>query len=250
MSTILKALRKLEEEKRAVVPGDLPGQVLAGRTAAPRRVRSALLVATGVAGGMLLAILALAGVMWLMKPAPDASLVQEALPAAATVETVATMPVQPQEHLPATPVEAGTTAAPGTPGAGADKDHPRAAPAKAAAPASPPPAALSRPVALTGRDEPAQQASMAPTASLPTGEQVNVADIALPPPGKVWTAPTLLVTEIFPANAAGGRMALVNGLPVMEGTRVDGALVKEIRAGEVLFESDGRSIAVPLHTAE
>jgi hypothetical protein len=91
---------------------------------------------------------------------------------------------------------------------------------------------------------------MAPAVPLPTGEQVNVAEIVLPPPGKVWAAPTLLVTEIFPASAAGGRMALVNGLPVMEGTRVDGALVIEIRAGEVLFESAGRSIAVPLRTAE
>jgi hypothetical protein len=247
MSTILKALRKLEEEKRAAAPGDLPGQVLAGRTAAPRRARSAQLVAAGVAGGLLLAVLALAGITWLQKPAPDASLVQEALPAAAAVETLATMPVQPQEQSPATPAAAGPTASQGAPGPGAAKDYPRAAPVKTAVPASPP-AVLSRPGALTGRDEPAQAASMAPAVPLPAVEQVNVADIVLPPPGKVWTAPALLVTEIFPANAAGGRMALVNGLPVMEGTRVDGALVKEIRAGEVLFESDGRSFAVPLRT--
>jgi hypothetical protein len=72
----------------------------------------------------------------------------------------------------------------------------------------------------------------------------------LPPSGAGWTAPHLRVTEIFPANAAGGRMALVNGLPVMEGTRVDDALVREIRAGEVLFEIDGRSVTVPLHSGE
>jgi hypothetical protein len=57
------------------------------------------------------------------------------------------------------------------------------------------------------------------------------------------------VTEIFPASEGSGRMAVVNGLPVMEGTRVDGSLVREIRSGEVLFEVDGNNVVVPLQSA-
>jgi len=41
-----------------------------------------------------------------------------------------------------------------------------------------------------------------------------------------------------------------HGLPVMEGTRVEGFLVKEIRAGEVLFEGNGSNIVVPLRRGD
>ena len=71
----------------------------------------------------------------------------------------------------------------------------------------------------------------------------------LPPAGRQWTAPQLEVSDILGGTGSGSRMAVVNGLPVMEGTRVDNALVKEIRDGQVLFEIDGRSVVVPQRAA-
>lgn len=249
MSTILKALRKLEEEKRMASPRDLPGQVLTERVAAPRRARSALLLVTGVATGLLLAILGGAGVFWLKGPAPEVSPHQQVLPAASAVESSGPLAVLPQERLPATPVEAKPTRSPVAPGSDAVKDRPHHGPATtttATLPAAVPPTVLARP----DRHVPEQGGSALPAGEGATVAQASVASTVLPPPGAVWTAPHLQVTEIFPANAAGGRMALVNGLPVMEGTRVDNALVKEVRAGEVLFEIDGRSVAVPLRPVE
>lgn len=249
MSTILKALRKLEEEKRTAVPRDLPGQVLAERVVTPRRTRSAWLVATGVAGGLLLAVMVGAGVVWLKGTAPEFRQNEKALPTAGVVDTASPVPVQPQEPLPATPVEAKPKGPQVAPSSDSVKDNTPDAPAMVASTASVPPAALSRPAMSTDRNTPEQGSNTVPAGGVPPREQATTG-VVLPPPAVTWTAPRLLVTEIFSANAAGGRMALVNGLPVMEGTRVEDALVKEIRAGEVLFEIDGRSVAVPLHPGE
>jgi len=41
-------------------------------------------------------------------------------------------------------------------------------------------------------------------------------------------------------------MAVVNGLPVMDGTMVEDAVVEEIRADHVLFLIQGKVVAVPL----
>jgi hypothetical protein len=244
MSTILKALRKLEEEQRVAAPRDLPGQILAERAAAPRRAHSALLVGTGVAGGLLLALLVGVGVHWLQGDAPEGSPPPRVAPAASVAESSGPLAVQAEEHPSARPVEARAGGSPVA--SGTDLRHgsaPGAAIQDVSAPAS-------RPVAATIREAPARRGSMLPAGKEPAVAQVSVASPVLPPPGAVMTAPHLRVTEIFPAVATGGRMALVNGLPVMEGTRVDDALVKEVRAGEVLFEIDGRSVAVPLRPGE
>jgi len=41
-------------------------------------------------------------------------------------------------------------------------------------------------------------------------------------------------------------MAVVNGLPVMEGTMVADAVVEEIRADRVMFLIQGKVVTVPL----
>jgi hypothetical protein len=76
-------------------------------------------------------------------------------------------------------------------------------------------------------------------------KEVQVERRELPAPGLQWTAPHLEVSDILPASG-GGRMAIVNGLPVMEGTMVESALVREIRADQVVFDIAGKSIVVPL----
>ena len=67
----------------------------------------------------------------------------------------------------------------------------------------------------------------------------------IPAPGQQWSAPQLVVSEIL-ADAGGGRMAIVNGLPVMEGTMVEDALVRTIATDRVVFVIDGKTVAVPV----
>jgi len=55
----------------------------------------------------------------------------------------------------------------------------------------------------------------------------------------------LLVSEIFYQDAVNS-MAVVNDLPVMVGSHVDSAVVKEISADQVLFEIDGKVFTVPV----
>ena len=85
----------------------------------------------------------------------------------------------------------------------------------------------------------------AQASSSPVVKQVHLEKQEIPAPGQQWAAPHLTVSDIVPASG-GGHMAIVNGLPVMEGTMVDDAVVREIRAGLVVFEIDGKSVAVPL----
>jgi hypothetical protein len=194
--------------------------------------------------GLLLALLVGVGVHWLQGDAPEGSPPPQVAPAASVAESSGPLAVQAEEHPSARPVEARAGGSPVA--SGTDLRHgsaPGAAIQDVSAPAS-------RPVAATIREAPARRGSMLPAGKEPAVAQVSVASPVLPPPGAVMTAPHLRVTEIFPAVATGGLMALVNGLPVMEGTRVDDALVKEVRAGEVLFEIDGRSVAVPLRPGE
>lgn len=58
-----------------------------------------------------------------------------------------------------------------------------------------------------------------------------------------------LVSEIV-YLADGGSMAVVNDLPVMEGTMVDGALLKQILADRIVLELDGRQVEVGLTTTQ
>lgn len=55
---------------------------------------------------------------------------------------------------------------------------------------------------------------------------------------------SLLVTEIFHQQDNANSMAVVNDLPVMIGSHVDSAVVTEIRPDSVLFNIDGKSFAV------
>jgi hypothetical protein len=74
---------------------------------------------------------------------------------------------------------------------------------------------------------------------------VQVERRELPPPGQQWSVRHLVVSDILPASG-GERMAIVNGLPVMTGTVVEDAVVREILPDRVIFEIDGKHVAVPL----
>jgi hypothetical protein len=93
---------------------------------------------------------------------------------------------------------------------------------------------------------PAQHAAAAPPLLEAPPAEVKVTDRQIPPPGQQWSTPHLAVSDIFPPSAGSGWMAVVNGLPVMEGTMVEDAVVEEIRADRVLFLIQGKVVAVPL----
>ncbi len=233
MSTILKALKKLEEEKRAAAPETLLGQILVDRGARRRPARSVLLVSAGVAGGLLLALLAGSGIFWLKSPSPVASVAAPAQP----------LPAEPTVVAAAEPGAAASS--PAAPGAKVLSEITTAV--DRPVPAAPVlPQAVTVPLG-TGEQVPA---GLAPAGRDMSPQQVRVDGPQLPPAGQPRAALNLEISEIFPASDAGGAMALVNGLPVMEGTWVDDALVKEIRRGEVLFEIAGRTVVVPLRTAD
>ena len=79
---------------------------------------------------------------------------------------------------------------------------------------------------------------------------VETGDIPRPGYEKAGSEPTpelpFRVTEIFYADEKGASMAVVNDLPVMEGTLVDGAMLKEIHPDHIIFEIEGFQLNVPL----
>lgn len=227
MSTILKALKKLEEEQRAGTPLPLDSRIVAGRGQPAAGRRGGLPVALGVAGGGVAALLAVAAWFWLQPPpAPPA----RQLPALAA-SGGSPLSAPPLQAKPVTPAPA-----------------PAGIPATLPAPRqdNPPPA----PEASSPVHTPAASAPVPTVVSAPPPEatpaQVTIVDRQIPEPGRQWGAPHLSVTEIFAPSAGGEWMAVVNDLPVMAGTTVEGALVERIERDRVLFSLDGRQVAIPL----
>lgn len=257
MSSILKALKKLEEEQAgrpaAVSRHRSGGQFLAPHGA--RRWRPWLLVAGGVGCGLLLA-----GAAYLLSsqpdplpvpaPAPNAAVSSGPAPPVAKTTPAASPPLEPVKGAPpqaavvpppvvaTSPAKAGpVAAAPAAARPPAVAASPAPVRPVAAVPATPPPLATTAPQSATGKAE-----------TLPAPEAVKELQVEhreIPAPGQQWIAPHLEVSDILPASG-GGRMAIVNGLPVMEGTIVENAVVREIGAGQVVFDIDGKSIVVPV----
>ncbi len=226
MSTILKALKKLEEEQRAGAPLPLDSRIVSERGRAAGARRSGLPMVLGVIGGGLAVSLAVAGWFWLKPPAD----IPVALVPVAVISGEAPPPARPRPE---------PTAAP----APAPLDSP--APVVPSRPESSPAAPQAQPVAPPATVSAAPLQGSSPFADA-TPLQVTVADRQIPEAGRQWVAPHLSVTEIFPPAAGGEWMAVVNDLPIMAGTTVEGALVERIERDRVLFSLDGRQIAVPL----
>lgn len=234
MSSILKALKKLEEEQAgrpAASPSGSGGQFVAPPRAGRRPV---LLLVVGIGAGLLLAggLYALLGERSAFSPATSSSpLVEKPADSSATV-------------APATDL-AASKAAP----AGPERTPPAVTPALNAAPQE----AIRRP-AVTEPVKAGRAVAVAPApvagkikTEVRSGnvEQIQVERREIPAPGQQWAASHLTVSEILP-DSGGGRMAIVNDLPVMEGTIVEDAVVKEIHPDRVLFVIDGKSVVVPL----
>jgi hypothetical protein len=245
MSTILKALKKLEDEKRAAVPVNLAARIVAESSTVRRSSQSVLLITAGATGGLLLAAAVICGWFWLRSAEPDGGPVKvaaESVPSAPLASVAAPAPIREQ---PATTGQGSVVNAPSPPAGNAAEQRPIAAPAPSSARLS-----EAAPVPLlpapTGPSVPAQLAVATPPSGEPSPPEIIVTDRQIPPPGQQWSTPHLEVTEIFPPSAGSDWMAVVNGLPVMAGTMVDDAVVEEIRADRVLFLIQGKVVAVPL----
>jgi hypothetical protein len=236
MSSILKALKRLEEEQTGRAASSSAGSH--GQFVAPMRAgQPLLLLILGVGAGLLVAggLYAAFGRSGISNASP---VVQEqkvdvaATLSAPIVETIrvasasSMAPVQSAVSVPATPAQ---TIVP----------------------------VLSQPAAKTVSAKPemrSQTEILSPARSEPRAlaetrgdpvEPMQIEHREIPAPGQQWAAPHLTVSDILPA-AGGGRMAIVNGMPVMEGTMIDEVLVENIGENQVVFVVEGRTVTVPL----
>jgi hypothetical protein len=240
MSTILKALRRLEEERSArsarALRDDVvaPGRAAPARTVAARRSRRAWL--QGAAAG-----LALAAIAWAFWPRAEAP---PAAPAASAPPPVASAPPAPAAFAPLPPVAAPSlqSVAPEAP-----QPEPLDAPAAAVAPspATPPaPAriAVSRAAAESERErmraaERRRVEDAAAAAPAPAAEEEPV--VVRPRSG-----PEITVARTIWHPAPERRVAVVEPpggarREVHEGDTVDDYRVVRIEPSGVVFERDG-----------
>jgi len=237
VSTILKALKKLEKEKARQSGGEvnLVQDILLGTNAAEARRRASwpipllailLLVAGGV-GGMVL-------VSWLR---PSTTLMDRvsAPPGMGPVggeipnrsgEPVVSAPVSAIPHTPASPPRADLEPVP--------------------VPVEPtkPVVAQQRSAAPPAQAKPVQ--SPEPSAAPPA----RAKPVHAPEPSAAPPRPDLVVSGIVYQEDPAGRMAVINDLPVMAGTIVAEAMVEEILQDRVVFSFAGERFEIPLKPSE
>jgi general secretion pathway protein B len=224
MSSILKALKKLEEEKARGREGsvDIARDILRGTS---RRQTGPAWLLPALAAAVLLIAVAVA-VVGLLRREPEALVAPllaspERAPApVATSPPPATDPPVQEVRLPPSPAAA----------TGAQTAARRAASVVSAEPPTPAATAVS----------PAP-ASKPPTVSAAPAEPAAEAPAAASPP-----RPRLAVSAIAFQADREGRLAVVNDLPVMEGTAVEGMTVEEILPDRVRFSRQGQSFEVAL----
>lgn len=219
MSSILKALRKLEEEKARSEGGtpDIARNIL--RTG-PRPKRNPWILPGSVAA--LFLVFGLTGYILGGKAEFAPPPTEPPLPAVAPAE-----PAPPATEPPV--------------------------PAADPPPVLPPPATLSEP---PGPPAPPAEAQKAIPSRPPSAAPLPDVSKAIPNPvenhsgiAEKETAgplPSLVLMGIAFQDEREGRMAIVNDLPVMEGTMIEGARVVEISRDRVRFDFSGRSFEVIL----
>jgi general secretion pathway protein B len=220
MSSILKALRKLEEEKRG------------GKLEAPDlRVDQGQSVAVGksllpLIVGVVLGALVVSLVFFWPTGAPQKpDLVQSVTPT--VLPPVVEPPVASPQVVTDPPPASQTAKTPQVTTA-------PARPAASVAPVVSEPV-VSRPVRMS--PAPADIAKPAAPVEVVVQQELPPETVALP------DGIRLNVTEIFYQDAVNS-MAVVNDLPVMVGSHVDAAVITEILTDRVLFEIDGKVYSV------
>lgn len=249
MSTILKALKKLEQERSGTtdhLSGQLAGHVQ-NRPESSRLRAGVLLV-----GGLLLGVLgACGGFLWMNAGTDDVPVA-----AMSSVDQPKQVPPEPARELVAEPVvrQADATSSPEPAGTASSSVESAAVPVapERRSPATPPVAVIETVIA---EPEPVMVAE----AKTVVGQTVavEVKEVSLPEDKVVSVEsqqpPLSVVPEALHVSAIffeqnGGSMAVVDDLPVMEGMMVNNVLVEKIFADKVHFRIDGTLLVIPLST--
>jgi general secretion pathway protein B len=199
MSSILKALRKLESDKSALGEGSVDiGRDILKRSyqASEERPRGTFLLVAAVA-------VAVAGVggVWLL--GQDSSVADSPPVARQVVDAVPAAPPEPETSIPPTAIDLPLpTSKPPTRSVAADIPEPSAV-----------------------------------VAAVPASQKTGGSLKAVPPVPLV--IPELQVEEIVYQAEPEARLAVVNDLPVMEGTTLDNVQVVEILPDRVRFSIQG-----------
>ncbi len=235
MSSILKALKKVEEEKAARLSGqtDISRAILPDRTSQNRRRPS-----MPVIGGVLLLALLILGVSVTLLRSRGTSTRMDA-------------PRHPAQPAPAVaPPSTPPVAGPSIPA------PPSPAPLVTREPASvqPPPLPMPRqqsprptsPQPLQTPPEPFSRPLPLPTATPQTPAETTARPAPVPASPQPHGVPTLRVSGIAWQKDSASRLAIVNGQPVGLGAAVSGATVDEIFPDLVRFSYKGEKIEVGL----
>lgn len=236
MSSILKALKKLEDEKTSRFPDSLNIDSDILKSSHESRKMSPL-------AALLLLLLMFGGgagaAYFIMKG--NAKQPVTAAPQPITVVTATpSSPVAPQAAKPAAPSAAKPAVA--KPVAAPVQKKPsavtaqKALPKKAATVAAKPPGAKPSPARST-----AQRSSDKALPAADTGSRSELPASA--------AVPTLRVNGIAFQNNSADSMAIINGIPVSNGSTVEGATVEEIKRDRVVFQRSGEKFEVKLGQA-
>jgi hypothetical protein len=234
MSSILKALKKVEEEKAARLSGqvEISRAILSDKTSGGGRRFPMPAVASAL---ILIILLAGAGVtLWRSSPPrPSASPRANAPRQPAQPPTEATTPPAASPSRPASPASAAVVTR--KPAAGQ--------------PPSPLPTtreqALTQPLRQTPTTPPSRPLP-APIAMPQTPVETPARTAPASAPPQAHTVPTLRVSGIAWQKDSASRLAIVNGQPVGLGAAVSGATVDEIFPDLVRFSYKGEKIEVGL----
>lgn len=234
MSSILKALRKLEEEKRGgkLKAPDL--RVDQGRPDTSARPLVPLVI--GAVSGMVLV-----GLIFLWLTGPQAKrdlLLNDTRVPATPVNTQAQRLPQTVVEQPLVSVPDATLPRPFAPDSGVAET-----PVLPAATASEPAKATSEPVSNSTAAIHVQGTGRTSAATTSQQSVIDVQQDLSPATAELPAGINLLVSEIFYQDDVNS-MAVVNDLPVMIGSHVDSAVVTEIHADRVLFQIDGQVYTV------
>lgn len=218
MSSILKALKKLEEDKAAHRPGELKLDAEIVRTDNPSRFFSAGAIVTSLlmlAGG--------SGVTYMYmkreKPPVISSQQRPPVPAVSEIKT---------EQLPAAVVVPAENQKKPAHSEASRLLHQPPKPGRASITIPAPRPA--KPVVVSKTADPAKPSK----SPLPQVSE-SVKDV-----------PTLRVNGIAFQNSAADSMAIVNGTPVSSGSIIEGITVEEIRKDRVLFQRNGEKFEILL----
>lgn len=253
MSSILKALRKIDEEKRRA--GRVAPDLSSDQGFIPRKSRQWLLLLGGILLGAVTVGVLFRVTLPVAVPSAGSLAAPQAADPAAVERQARTAAEEGQPAQGAAAVAANsTTAIPSTAGQGvAVSEETTPVPVVVLPPepvaignASRAQSAPTRAVTTTksaGQGDPASVVS-APLAPAPLMPVLPPA--ALPATADLPAGVDLLVSEIFYQDDGGDSMAVVNDLPVMVGSHVDAALVTEILADRVRFKIADSSYTVLL----